>query len=257
MRLREFVNWLKKENPTAPATPKNTGQTASGKVTKAPIPAEPAPFEPAQHVQTLTNLARQRGLKSQSDLSNFLAQCKIETGNWTRATESFNYTDPQRIYKVFTSNFKSPKEAEPYVGNPVALANRALANKNGNGDEKSGDGWKFRGRGFIHLTGRALYAEAGAGVHPNTPNIYISNPALLSSNPKEAALTAIWYYKTKVGKGKTANQATKVVNPAGLKKAERAKAAQQIKTQMAKSQPKPAVKQSATPKPKPTQITQK
>jgi putative chitinase len=254
MRLREFVNWFK-DKPTEPVATQKPGQTVSGKVTNAPVPAEPAPFQPSQHVQTLTNLARQQGLKSQSDLSNFLAQCKIETGNWTRATESFNYTDPQRIYKVFTSNFKTPKEAEPYVGNPVALANRALANKNGNGNERSGDGWKFRGRGFIHLTGRALYAEAGAGVHPQNPNIYIANPALLSSNPKEAALAAIWYYKTKVGKGKTANQASKVVNPAGLKKAERAKAAQQIKTQMAKNQTKPS--QSATPKPKPAQIAKK
>ena len=104
---------------------------------------------------------------------------------------------------------------------PVAIANRALAGKNGNGNEASGDGWRYRGRGFIHLTGRELYARAGKALHPDNPNIYINNPDIISSDPAESAKVAVWYYQTFVGKRKTASQASQVVNPAGLKKDQR------------------------------------
>jgi putative chitinase len=214
--------------PTAPAV------KPAAPVTK-PVaqPAEPAPFDPGSHKNTLISIAKKMGITAVNDLSNLLGQAQVETASWTKAAENFNYTDPTRIYKVFTSNFPSPQHAAPYVGNQVALANRALANKNGNGDESSGDGWKYRGRGFLHITGKELYAKAGAAVHPENPGIYVANPTLLSSNPVEAAKAAVWYYNTKVGKGKTSKQATKVVNPAGLKTKERAKAAAQMQAQLA------------------------
>lgn len=251
MRLRELgfssIDPFSKKNP-APAP-----------VVKQPV-QEPAPFKPSQFKDLLIQLAKSKGLSNQNDLASFLGQCQIETANWTQAAESFNYTDPTRIYKVFTSNFKSPEEAKAYVGNPIALANRALANKNGNGDEKSGDGWKYRGRGFIHVTGRELYAKVGAAVHPQNPTIYIDNPTLLSSNPKEAALASIAYFKLKVGKGKTARQASKVVNPAGLKSKERVAATASAKQQLAAAQQTKKTGQAATPapqKPKPTNLAQK
>lgn len=225
-----------------------------------PSPQEPPQFVPSQHKDLLIKLAKSKGLTNQNDLSSFLGQCQVETANWTKAAESFNYSDPVRIYKVFTSNFKSPEEAKQYVGNPVALANRALSNKNGNGDEKSGDGWKYRGRGFIHVTGRELYAQVGAAVHPQNPTIYIDNPTLLSSNPKEAALASIAYFKIKVGKGKTAKQASRVVNPAGLKSKERVAAAAKEKEKLAAAQTGRKPGQAATPQPqspKPRQLAQK
>ncbi len=238
--------------------PKPATQPAVATPTPPVIPkiavSEPQPFSPSEHKDLLIKLAKAKGLKDANDLASFLGQCQVETANWTAAAERFNYEDPTRIYKVFTSNFKSPDEAKPYIKNPVALANRALANKNGNGDEKSGDGWKYRGRGFIHITGRELYGKVGAAVHPENPNIYIDNPTLLSSNPKEAALASIAYFKLKVGRGKTAKQATKVVNPAGLKSKERLAATQQQKQQIAQAQgKKPQV--AATPKPKNPQPT--
>jgi putative chitinase len=250
MILRELFGL---SNQTKPATQPPKGAPVTAPVIPKIAVSEPQAFNPAQHKETLISLAKAKGLKSANDLSSFLGQCQVETANWTAASEKFGYTDPQRIYKVFTSKFKTPAEATPYVGNPVALANRALANKNGNGDENSGDGWKYRGRGFIHITGRELYAKVGAAVHPENPNIYIDNPTLLSSNPKEAALASIAYFKIKVGKGKTAKQATKVVNPAGLKSKERLAATQQQKQQLAAAQPKKPG-QAATPKPQPTKI---
>lgn len=249
MRLRELglsdVNPFGKKAPTPIAKP---------------VVQEPPPFKPSQYKDLLIQLAKAKGLTNPNDLASFLGQCQVETANWTQPAESFNYSDPARIYKVFTSNFKSPEEAKAYVGNPIALANKALANKNGNGDEKSGDGWKYRGRGFIHVTGRELYAKVGAAVHPQNPTIYIDNPALLSSNPKEAALASIAYFKIKVGKGKTVKQASKVVNPAGLKSKERMAAAAKEKQKLAAAQTGKRSGQAATPapqKPKPTQIAQK
>lgn len=222
---------------TLQAKQQPAGQLKTPEVPKVPsikAAPEPAPFNPSSHKDTLIKIAKKMGITNTNDLANLLGQVHVETGGWKNATENFNYADPTRIYKVFTSNFPSPQTAAAYVKNPVALANKALANKNGNGDENTGDGWAFRGRGFIHLTGRELYAKAGAALHPENPNIYLQNPTLLSSNPVESAKAAVWYYKSKVGKGKTAKQATKVVNPAGLKHAERNKATIAAKQQLQK-----------------------
>lgn len=220
------------------------GQLKTPEIPKIQAKPEPAHFNPGSHKDLLVKVAKKMGLVKVNDLSNFLGQVQVETGNWAFAAENFGYSDPARIYKVFTSNFPSPQHASPYVGNPVALANRALANKNGNGDEASGDGWKYRGRGFIHLTGKELYAKAGAAIHPENPGIYISHPELLSSNPVESAKVAVWYYLSKVGKGKSSQQATKVVNPAGLKQAERNKATLAAKKQILAMAPKKKTRRS-------------
>ena len=230
-----------------PATTKPPGPTKSAVPAKpAPVVSaktEPAPFNPAEHKPTLVSLAKQHGIKNINDLSNLLAQCETETAKWTSATENFNYTDPNRIYRVFTSAFPTPVEAAKYISNPVALANRALANKNGNGDEKTGDGWKYRGRGFIHLTGKENYAKAGAAVHPENPTIYVDRPELISSNPKESALVAIWYFKQRVGLGKSAKQATAAVTgTTKMKSKERTVAQANIKKSLAGQAAQPAQK---------------
>ena len=227
--------------PTLSPKPSALPTAQSQPVTKSPIApaqlnvtakAEPAPFIPDSYKDLLVKTAKKMGITAVNDLSNLLGQAQVETASWTKAAENFNYTDPTRIYKVFTSKFSSPQEAVPYIKNPVALANRALAGKNGNGNEASGDGWRFRGRGFLHITGRELYQQAGAAVHPENPNIYISHPELLSSNPDESAKAAVWYHKTKVGTGKTSKQASLAVNPAGMKSKERAKAVAAQKQQL-------------------------
>lgn len=200
----------------------------------AAIEREPEPFNPQQYHDYLIKVAQHYGITSDRDLANFLSQVQIETGNWTRATENMNYSNAQKIHKTFTTNFPTPESAEPYVGKPVELANRAYANRNGNGDEASGDGWRYRGRGFLQLTGRGVYALAGREIHPNNPNIYVEKPWLLSSNPREAAIASVWYFKRRVGLGKTSAQATKKINPAGLKRQERRVAMDKIQRQLQK-----------------------
>lgn len=89
--------------------------------------------------------------------AHFFAQCYHETGGFTRFEENLNYTSAERIAAVWPSRFPTPASAEPYVRQPEKLANAVYANRMGNGDAASGDGWRYRGRGALHLTGRDNY----------------------------------------------------------------------------------------------------
>lgn len=92
----------------------------------------------------------------------FIGQTRHETMGFTRFVENLNYSDPERIARIFRRAFDLDGDkvldanevefARRYVRNPVALANRAYAGKYGNRDEASGDGWRYRGRGPIHIT---------------------------------------------------------------------------------------------------------
>lgn len=102
--------------------------------------------------------------------ASFLGQMRHECADFSRFQESLSYSDPERIAKIFRTAFDldqdkvvDPEEiefAKKYVMNPKALANRAYANRLGNGDEASGDGWKYRGRGPIQTTFKANYVTA-------------------------------------------------------------------------------------------------
>lgn len=96
-----------------------------------------------------------------SDLDSvaaFLAQIAVESAELTRLTENLNYK-PDRLVAVWPSRFPTVAAATPYAGNPHALANHVYANRLGNGDEASGDGWEFRGRGLIMVTFRGNYEK--------------------------------------------------------------------------------------------------
>jgi putative chitinase len=212
----------------APAVPTPTP-------TPAPVvPTEPAPFNPATSKDLLIKVARSKGITNINDLSQLLGQADAETAGWTMPVEKIKYTDPERVRKVFTTNFPTVNLAQQYINKNdwVAFANKAYANINGNGDEASGDGWRYRGRGFLHITGKELYAKAGASAHPENPGIYVQNPSLLGSNPLEAAKASVWYFLYKNLKGKTSKQATAKVNPAGLKAKERGQAAKAAKKEL-------------------------
>jgi len=89
-------------------------------------------------------------------LSHFLAQCAHESGNFKLVTENLNYS-ADGLLKIFPKYFKDRATAEAYARKPEKIANRVYASRMGNGDEASGDGYKFRGRGYIQLTGKDNY----------------------------------------------------------------------------------------------------
>lgn len=155
----------------------------------------------------------------------FLAQAMIESQSFTRLEENLFYTTPARIDAVFSA-VKSIEEATLYVRNPQRLANKVYANRNGNGDEASGDGWAFRGRGLFQLTGRANYKAASEGVGMGA--VYVHKPGLVAE-PSDACLTAAWYWQSRgcnqlIDAGNF-DSTTRLINgPAMLHKHERAAA---------------------------------
>lgn len=120
-------------------------------------------------------------------LAHFMAQMDHESG-LKPVQENLNYSE-QGLLRTFPRYF-TPAQAREYARKPERIANRAYANRMGNGDEASGDGWRYRGRGFIQLTGKdnyiALTRESGID--------YLNNPDLLL-NEADAMISALWYWK--------------------------------------------------------------
>ena len=120
----------------------------------------------------------------------FLANIAHESSGFKRLREDLYYTKPERLQVVFgRKRFPDLGFAAQYLKNPEKLANYVYANRLGNGDESSGDGWKYRGAGLIQLTGQANFmaAEAACG------RPYKSQPELVAL-PRDAALTAAWFW---------------------------------------------------------------
>lgn len=86
----------------------------------------------------------------------FVAQCAHESGNFKFIQENLNYR-AESLMRVWPRYFPSLDVAKAYAHQPEKIANRAYANRMGNGPEETGDGWRFCGRGLIQLTGRSNY----------------------------------------------------------------------------------------------------
>ena len=91
-------------------------------------------------------------------LAHFLSQCATESGNFKITTENLNYS-AKGLGDTFKKYFPTVELANAYAKKPEKIANRVYGNRMGNGDEASGDGYKFRGRGFIQLTGKSNYQK--------------------------------------------------------------------------------------------------
>jgi putative chitinase len=89
------------------------------------------------------------------ELAHLLAQCDHESGGFKHTVENLNYT-AQNLMRIFPKYFKTVNPND-FAHKPEAIANRVYANRLGNGNELTGDGWRYRGRGFIQITGRANY----------------------------------------------------------------------------------------------------
>jgi putative chitinase len=111
------------------------------------------PFLAAEWAQPLAVAIDAWGVRS---VARFLAQVTHESARFTRLEENLNYTTAQRIHAVWPKRF-TLESAALYVRNPEALANRVYANRMGNGDEDSGEGWLYRGRGLKMVTGKSNY----------------------------------------------------------------------------------------------------
>ena len=129
------------------------------------------------------------GINTITRQAAFMAQAMHESAMFTRMEELLYYKSAERVAEIFRAARKNPDKIPSLVRNPQALANFVYAGRNGNGDEASGDGWDFRGRGIFQLTGRANYRKAGEALDQR----YESLPDLVGT-PIHACLTAAWYW---------------------------------------------------------------
>ena len=123
-------------------------------------------------------------------MAAFLAQCAHESGNFVFIKENLNYKAAS-LRKVFPKYFPTDELAQQYANKPAAIANRVYANRMGNGDEASGDGYKFCGRGLIQVTGRDNYSwfAASLGIEPEEASEYMETF-------EGAAQSACWFWET-------------------------------------------------------------
>ncbi len=120
-------------------------------------------------------------------LAHFLAQCGHESGGFKVTSENLNYS-AKGLMGIFKKYFPTQALAEAYQRQPQKIANKVYASRMDNGSEASGDGYKFRGRGYIQLTGRANYTAFGKAINEDIAN----NPDVVSG--KYALLSAAWFW---------------------------------------------------------------
>ena len=124
-------------------------------------------------------------------LAHFLAQVNHESSNMKRLEENLNYS-AKRLLEIFPKYFYNYEIALTYANKPNMIASRVYANRMGNGGEGSGDGYKYRGRGLIQLTGKANYVAFDRFLNANGE--IVSNPDLVAKNKEYAVLTAFFYW---------------------------------------------------------------
>jgi putative chitinase len=120
-------------------------------------------------------------------LAHFLAQCGHESGGFKATSENLNYS-AKGLNGIFKKYFPTLDSALPYERKPEKIANKVYANRMANGSEASGDGYKFRGRGYIQLTGKDNYTQFGKAIGEDMT----VNPDAVSG--KYALLSAAWFW---------------------------------------------------------------
>lgn len=123
--------------------------------------------------------------------AHFLAQILHESAHLSTFEESLYYRWTT-LMKVFKKYFPTETSARSYEKQPQKIANRVYANRMGNGNEASGDGWKYRGRGSLQITGKDNYRAVSKGIGVD----FVSNPDPLKSD-KYAILSAGWWWKNR------------------------------------------------------------
>lgn len=147
---------------------------------------------PVNVLAEVDTLIEKFNLNSPLRLAHFLAQCAHESGNFKALTENLNYS-ADGLLKIFPKYFKDKATADAYARKPEKIANRVYASRMGNGDEASGDGYKFRGRGYIQLTGKDNYKAFSAFIGEDC----VANPDLVATKYPLAS-AAFFFEKNKL-----------------------------------------------------------
>ena len=143
---------------------------------------------PQAVIDAIPDTAARFGITTPLRLAHFLAQCGHESGGFRATQENLNYS-AKGLCGIFRKYFPSVTLAMQYERKPEKIANKVYANRMGNGNEASGMGWKYRGRGYIQLTGFENYKSFDATV----PEDIVANPDLVAT--KYALASAAFFFK--------------------------------------------------------------
>ena len=147
---------------------------------------------PANVMEEIPFIMEKFGIDNPLKLSHFLSQCAHESGNFKLVRENLNYS-ADGLRKIFPKYFPTIEVANKYARQPEKIANRVYANRMGNGDEASGDGWKYKGAGFVQLTGKDNYTAFDKFVDDDI----LANPDLVATKyPLMSA--AFFFHKNKL-----------------------------------------------------------
>jgi len=136
----------------------------------------------------LNSILPQYNINTIHRVAGFLAQCGHESNGFTVLSENLNY-GAAGLKTVFGKYFKTTDPLQ-YERKPEKIANHVYCNRMGNGDEASGDGWKYRGRGPIQITGKNNYTSFSTDMGIDV----MTSPDMVSTNKRVALLSAIWFW---------------------------------------------------------------
>lgn len=182
-------NGLKDDGIAGPITLKKMGILLESDLA---VPASPFKLEnlkghiPDSVIAQIPDTAAKFGITNVLRLAHFLAQCGHESGGFKAVSENLNYS-ADGLKKVFGKYFPGNLN-ESYAKQPEKIASRVYGSRMGNGDEASKDGWKYRGRGYIQLTGKSNYQSFDAIVEDDI----INNPDLVAT--KYPLMSAAFFF---------------------------------------------------------------
>ena len=167
-----------------------------------------------QWFDSLTKLLPNYDITSNERIAAFLAECCEESINFTAVSENLNYR-PETLMRIWPHHFPTIEIANQYAHEQEKIANLVYANKIGNGNEASGDGWRFCGRGLIQLTGRENYQQFADSMGMDIEDVseYLET--------FEGAIQGACFFWKRGNLNSLADQGeidkiTRVINPAGL-----------------------------------------
>jgi putative chitinase len=177
----------------SPSQPPPTSKDAGFRVTESQL-AEimKTTAEVTQYCEAVNACLQRYEINTPLRAAHFLAQIAHESGGFRYVEENLNYSE-NALKSVFGKYFKDNALASDYARRPQKIANRVYANRMGNGSEGSGDGWRYRGRGLIQLTGKSNYTQYADARQVDV----VQTPDLVATEPMLATDVAGWYWDSR------------------------------------------------------------
>lgn len=190
----QAANGLTADGIVGPATLEKMGITSSPVIKEDVIIPTGGPIDlsklkghiPENVISQIPTVMEKFGINTPLRLAHFLAQCGHESGGFRAVQENLNYS-ANGLKGIFGRYFPG-NLAESYARQPEKIASRVYGNRMGNGDEASKEGYKFRGRGYIQLTGKQNYTAFAKSIGEDT----VANPDLVAT--KYPLASAAWFF---------------------------------------------------------------